>query len=65
MRYILFKNDEYVTEGTSKYVIDSYEHDILLDYAEWTLGRCSNRSMNALKKWLLIPDNDKITFKRI
>lgn len=65
MRYILLKNDQYVTEGNSKYVIDPYEHDILLDYAEWTLEKCSNRSDNTLKKWLLIPNNDKIIFKII
>lgn len=64
MKYILLKNNKYVAEGSTKNIIDSYENDILLDYAEWTIEKCSNRSFNTLKKWVLIPKDDKIIFKR-
>lgn len=64
MKYILLKDNKYVAEGNNKNIIDSYEYDIFLDTHEWTLNKCSNRSFNTLKQWELIPDNNKIIFKR-
>lgn len=65
MRYILLRDGKYMTEGHSKYIIDSYENDILKDRRTWTLEKTSHRSFNTLKMWEVIPENDTLKLIRI